>query len=302
MKLYMDPVNLNYFEALASKTRLRVVQLLSEKDMNIKELSEQLGISSSIMTKHIRKLESAKIITTRQVNKDGSRHKLCILLNPVTEIHVPHFRIDRSDDRKKMYETNLPVGQYTMLKARPPCGLASEETTLGDMDDPVHMLSPERVAAQLLWLGEGYVEYVLPNYLREGEKLTDIEIQGEFGSEAAGYNDNWPSQIHVLLNEIEICVFSTPGDIGSMRGSLTPQWWGNNQYGILVIIRVTEKGVLVNGELKSDVGISQFDAHCDKWVVRFLVEDQSKGGGGLTLFGEKFGNYSQNIRFLEFYE
>lgn len=301
MKISMNTTSLSYFEALASKTRLEIIRLLSEKDMNIKELANALGISSSIMTKHIRKLENAKIITTNTICKDGSRYKVCTLLNTITEIQ-PTFKINRGAEPETCYEISIPVGQFTDLFAIPPCGIANEEQMIGDLDDPIRMLAPDRFSAELIWIGEGFIEYTIPNYLREKQTLTALEISGEFGSETAGYNDDWPSHITVKLNEKNICSFTTPGDIGGRRGSLTPDWWRNNQYGILIIIRINKRGVFVNGEKKSNVTISDLNAHCDRWKLRFEVNAPSQDGGGLTIFGKKFGNYAQDLLFQEYYE
>ena len=47
------------YEALASKVRLKILRLLCRRKMNVKELAAEIGVSSSIMTMHIRKLELA---------------------------------------------------------------------------------------------------------------------------------------------------------------------------------------------------------------------------------------------------
>jgi predicted transcriptional regulator len=61
--------NLSFYEALASRTRLNIIQQLAKKDCNIKELAENLQVSSAIMTKHIRKLEAAGIVKAHMVKK-----------------------------------------------------------------------------------------------------------------------------------------------------------------------------------------------------------------------------------------
>ena len=301
MKLYIDPVNLNYFEALASQTSLRVIQLLSDKDMNIKELAEALDISSSIMTKHVRKLESAGLITTTNVNKDGNRHKVCTLLNLLTELQVP-FKNNRTDSGRSFHETSMPVGRFTDIQVTvPPCGLADEQRIIGGLDEPVYMLVPERTNAKMLWIGEGYVEYTFPNYLESNQRLTGISISGEFGSEVPGFNDDWPSTIHVTLNDRHLCSFTTPGDFGSVHGALTPAWWDNNQYGILVVIQIDQHGLTINGERKGSITVNDLAAAGDRWVLRFEVGSPAEKGGGLTIYGEKFGNYPQNLVLRTYY-
>ncbi len=54
------------YEALASNVRIKIIQLLAKNKMNVKELAQELGLSSAIVTMHIKKLEEAKIIKTER--------------------------------------------------------------------------------------------------------------------------------------------------------------------------------------------------------------------------------------------
>ncbi|MGC2930610.1 ArsR/SmtB family transcription factor, partial [Enterococcus faecium] len=54
---------------LASKTRIKIIQLLSKKMMNVKDLAKELGVSSAITTMPVKKLEEANIIKTEQVGQ-----------------------------------------------------------------------------------------------------------------------------------------------------------------------------------------------------------------------------------------
>ncbi len=67
MQIEYSAENLAVLEALSSETRIKIVELLSKQEMNIKELSAALGITNSIVTRHIRKLEQANIIKTKHV-------------------------------------------------------------------------------------------------------------------------------------------------------------------------------------------------------------------------------------------
>ena len=62
MQLDITPNSLPVYEALASNVRLQILQLISERDYNITELSESLGLSKAIITKHIQKLEETRLI------------------------------------------------------------------------------------------------------------------------------------------------------------------------------------------------------------------------------------------------
>ena len=67
------------YEALASKVRLKIIQLLAEKPRNIKELASELGLSSAIMTMHVKKLEKSGIVTSKRVRGNGGVKKICSL-------------------------------------------------------------------------------------------------------------------------------------------------------------------------------------------------------------------------------
>ena len=49
MQLEIDKSSLPVYEALASEVRLEIIQLLSKNKMNIKELANELGLSSPIV-------------------------------------------------------------------------------------------------------------------------------------------------------------------------------------------------------------------------------------------------------------
>ena len=48
--------NLEFFEALGSPVRLKIIGCLSKRSMNIKELAESVDVSRAIITSHIKKL------------------------------------------------------------------------------------------------------------------------------------------------------------------------------------------------------------------------------------------------------
>ena len=290
--------SLPFFAALASDVRIRMINLLAERDMNIKELAQAVGISSPIMLKHVRKLEDAGIIVTRMVNRNGSAQKMCTLLGTEYRVEMP----PRQMNLRNCHETHIPVGHYTDIDAQPTCGLATERDIIGQLDDPRYFLEPERVNAEAIWFAAGFVEYSLPNYLTIGQSVEEIEISFEISSEAPGFNDEWPSDIQVSLNGVLLCQWTSPGDFGEKRGVLTPQWWTGNQYGLLKTLRISHKGTLLDGRHVSDVMPENVLSRNDRrWVLRFEASKNAENAGGLTLFGGKFGNYKQAILVRTFF-
>lgn len=89
MQIEYSAENLAVLEALSSETRIKIVELLSKQEMNIKELSAALGITNSIVTRHIRKLEQANIIKTKHVAGKSGLQKISYMAIESVEILFP---------------------------------------------------------------------------------------------------------------------------------------------------------------------------------------------------------------------
>jgi predicted transcriptional regulator len=286
------------YEALASEVRLRLLDILADGPLNVKDLAGQLQLSSAILSMHVRKLEQAGLIRTEMRRVNGGTHKLCRLAENEVSIRLP-----QEGGRERQYhEQTIPVGHYTSFEVQPTCGLATREKVIGQFDDPRYFLEPERVSAGILWFGQGYVEYKTPNYLLPGQTPTELEISVEIASEAPGINDTWPSDIRFYVNDVRLGEWTSPGDYGGeTRGRYTPAWWNVNQYGLWKVIRVGEQGTYIDGQCISDTTIQDLKLEKHFWTLRFAVESDARHVGGLTLFGAGFGNYNQDIRFRVYY-
>lgn len=182
------------YEALASEVRWKIMTLLSEGEMNVKDLADVLELSPSIVTMHVRKLEQAELIGSRRVRLNGGTHKMCFLQQDAIEIELPS--VGSFADIK---EQSISVGHYTAFEVHPTCGLGTHEKEIGIWDDPRYFLDPERVHAAILWFGRGYVEYKTPNYLLPEDAPSAIEISMEIASEAPGLRDDWPLGYHIFI-------------------------------------------------------------------------------------------------------
>lgn len=302
MKIDVTEKWLPVYEALASDVRIRVIQLLAKKEMNIKELAEAVGLSSAIMTMHVKKLEKAGIIRATMVSSRGGAKKVCSLVTDYIEIAFP----SKEDPTPREYHlTEVSVGHYTDFDIEPTCGLATTEKVIGIFDEPRYFLDPERVNAKILWLAKGYVEYKVPNFLMKGEEPVELEVSMEISSEAPFANDNWPSDISFILNGVKVGTWTSPGDFGGgSRGKYTPDWWWNeiNQYGLLKVLKINRQGTFIDGRQLSDITIGQVDIKRKQWSFRIAVLEDAENVGGLTLFGSGFGNYNQDLLFKLYYE
>jgi predicted transcriptional regulator len=281
------------YEALASEVRLRILELLAEGPRNVKELAAAVELSSAIVTMHVKKLEQGGLIRTEHVRKGGGTHKMCSLAVSRIELSLPAA----ADTARRYREVSVPVGHYSRFDVQPTCGLATLDSVIGQFDDPRYFLEPERMHARILWFGRGYVEYHIPNYVLAGEPLEEIEISLEIGSEAPGTSDNWPSDIYFSLNDTPLGFWTSPGDPGEGRGVLTPAWWNVNQHGWLKVIRLTRSGTFLDGQRLSDVTLADIVMTRNEWLLRLEVPEHAAHVGGLTIYGEGFGNYNQDILF-----
>lgn len=295
MQVEINIESLPVYEALASKVRLQIIQLLSTKRMNIKEIAEELQLSSAIITQHIKKLEEAHIVKTERVGHQK-----------VVSLGIDHIDINFPKKIFNAYstvETYIPVGHYTDYSVEPTCGLANKDDFIGPVDEPKYFMVPERMSAQIVWFTKGFLEYQSPNLLKENDTLKMIEISFEISSEFPFSNNNWPSDITFSLNDHELGSWTSPGDFGDIRGKYNPEWYPDNlnQYGLLKTIRITEHGTNIDGDFLSPFKISDLDASTDTWKFRFEVKENAKNVGGCTLFGKNFGNHNQDIKIKLFY-
>ena len=301
MELQLDITksSLIVYEALASDVRLQIIQLLSKQKMNIKELSEELKLSSPIVSKHINKLEESGIIKTEKIPGKSGLQRVSILKVDNIEIVFPK-KIYHSFET---YVTSIPIGHYTDYHVTPSCGLADAKDFIGNVDEPRYFMDARRMDANILWFTSGYVEYKTPNFLTEENNLEQIDITLELSSEFPFANDVWPSDITFSLNGIEVGTWTSPGDFADTRGKLNPDWWPNNvnQYGLLKTLRITNHGTYMDGDMVSNVTTSDFKESTEIWDLKISVKEDAVNVGGLTLFGKKFGNHEQDILFKVYY-
>jgi predicted transcriptional regulator len=294
MKIEATGKNLSFFECFSSATRLKIIELLNEKPMNIKDLAEAVGYSSAIMTKHIQKLEESGIISTHSEPGKRGTQKMCSL---TMDSVLLQLKTEATQPDPNRYSLSIPIGQYANYQVKPTCGLASETKIIGFFDDARYFSDPEHVRASHLWFSSGYIEYRLPNYLLSHQKLRSVDISLELCSEAPGFQENWPSDISFYLNNIPIGTWTCPGDFGSKRGAYTPIWWEHGtQHGLLKNISLRKDGTYLDGIRLSDTTIHDIPlAYGNDFHFRIASHIEAEHCGGVSLFGRKFGNYDQDI-------
>lgn len=299
MIIEVSTSNLKFLEAFSSETRIKIIEIIGQKPMNIKELASHLGLSSAIITKHIQHLETAGIVKCENTAGKRGMQKICSI-----NLESVLLQFIRKDRQTNSYLHSIPVGQYSAYNIKPTCGLASDSKILGILDDPRYFGDPDHTNAALLWFGSGWVEYSLPNFLLKNQITRRIEISMEICSEFPGYNENWPSDITFYINGAVLGLWTCPGDFGETRGVYTSDWWiHGTQYGLLKTIIINKEGSFVDGVKMSDVKINDLGIQYGK-VITFRIAslDNVRNQGGVTIFGKGFGNYNCNIEVCMEYE
>ncbi len=288
---------LEIFKALGSELRINIIKFLQENhEMNMNELATSLGITNGALTSHIKKLEESGIIQVMTERGSHGNQKVCKVA--VDKI-VVDVESEENEEDQNIYNTEVKVGHYSDYDVYPTCGLATSQAIVGEVDDPRYFSHPDRINAGILWFTKGYIEYMIPNLLPSATKIDQITVSLEISSEAPGINNDWPSDISILLNDVKIGTWTSPGDYGDVQGIFTPDWWfpNWNQYGLLKMIVINKKGTFVDGLKISNVTINEFNLDYKSTVrFKFEIEEDAKNVGGITIFGSEFGNYNQDIK------
>ena len=284
-------------KGISSTSRLDILRLLHTKGpMNVNEISAALSLPQSTVATSVQALEEAELIDTKTVKAKKGHQKICSAR--YDEIII---RFDDAGElpRDETIEVSMPIGLYTSCDVRAPCGLCSSEGVIGLLDVPNFFLDPNRMQAGLLWFGRGYVEYKFPNNAKIlNEKVSAVEFSMELSSEVPGTNTNWPSDITLWINNVDVGTWTSPGDYGDKRGVYTPRWWKleGSQYGKLKTWTISQNGTFIDGIKISDVKLADLDLDNHHSIrMRIGIAEQAKRPGGINIFGRGFGNYDQDI-------
>lgn len=283
--------------ALSAPQRVRLLRLLAGRSMNVNDIAAALGITQSTASSHIRVLQEAGLVKSTFVSTDKGAEKRCRAT--FTRL-VFENNVDPADISEDVQEVVMPIGLYTAVSVEPHCGLADDVRVLGSYDDPQVFLSPERVGAQILWCRAGWLEYTMPCQIPSRATVTGVEFEAELCAEAPGYNNDYPSDLTVWMNGVEIATWRAPGSFGGRRGRLNPTWWPDcyTQNGELKTWSIDATASRIDGKPAGTACLTDLDISPDRpIVVRLGNKDDAEYRNGMNLFGKRFGNYAQDIVF-----
>ncbi|WP_145947680.1 transcriptional regulator [Paenibacillus sp. Y412MC10] len=284
--------------ALSTRARVDMLKLLYTRSMNIIEISEALKLPVSTVANNVKILEAAKLLTTELLPAARGAMKVCT--RSYDDIHISlNPAIQSTKENYGVYEVEIPIGLYSDCEVYPTCGMASGTEMIIREDEPASFYHPKHIDAQIIWFRKGYLEYILPLELPQNVKIKSLELSMEICSEAPNFDNDWPSDISVWLNGLEIGMWTSPGDFGDRRGRLNPSWWldWTTQYGLLKTWRVDEDRTTLDMKKVSDVGINdlQLDGR-PNLRLRIGVDPNAVHKGGVNIFGRQFGDYEQDIK------
>lgn len=282
--------------ALSTPLRLRIIRLLCGSNYYVHEIAQHLKIPTSTAALNVRILEEAGLIATSQAPGTRGMAKVCLkMISTVTT----NLNYDWLHSSTHQVSYSIPIGSFSDCDpGYRLCGLHGEYELIGPSNNPSCFYRPDRLEAQLLWIDQGYVEYRIPNDALVENNAVGMRISFEACSEVANYNPDWPSDIYVSVNGVELGVWTCPGDFGGRRGLFSPESWptSSTQFGHLKTWTVDTNGTTLDGKFLSGVTIDHLNLHQGNFFsLRIGVHPDAKNVGGMNLFGARFGDHPQDI-------
>lgn len=290
------------FRALSAPMRLKIMELIYENDqLSMNSLAEALNLSNSAISMHVSKLESSGLVS---IHTASGKRGIMKIVQPVYSRMI--VDLAPQDKPRHCYQDDISIGHFSNCEVHPTCGLATTGYIIGELDDPRIFSYPDRFNAGIMWIGWGNIQYNLPNRLRAGQTLNELQISFEISSECPEVNEDYPSDIYFEINDIPLGKWISPGDYGARRGLLSPYWWPEllNQYGLLKTLIINSEGTFIDGTHKiSKTTIADLQIDYNSNIdLKFSVPKDTPNCGGMTLFGENFGDYNQNIKVKAYYD
>ena len=103
----------------------------------------------------------------------------------------------------------------------------------------------------------------------------------------------------MLVNNIELLTFTSPGDFGGRRGKYTPEFWpiSSTQFGLLTNIKINRHGVFLNDKLHNkEITFNDLNLLSGSAIQLTIgIKENAIHKGGINLFGKNFGDFPQAI-------
>lgn len=282
--------------ALAVRERVMILKNLLHSSKSLSSIAQELNIPVSSVSRHIDVLAEAGLIYLTY--QPGLKGHIKFVSQAILGFSVS-LEPTHDTAKEEEYSVEMPLGMFTSCDIKAPCGMVGKESSIESFDDPRVFFSPARVGAECIWFDSGFISYQFPAQPLAHHRCREISFTFEICSETIYFNNNWPSDITVRVNGVELLTFTSPGDFGGRRGKYTPAYWPvtSTQFGLLKKIAVTEDGVYMDNVLAnnkvtfSDLGLYDHNAV----TFEIGIKENAEHRGGLNLFGKNFGDFPQAI-------
>ena len=289
-------------QALSASVRRKIMCLLRSSCYSIAELAKILKLPVSTVSFHINILKKAGLISV--TIKRNSRGNAKLISRQIDNLSID-FNSESENKKRLQYVQEIPLGSFSDVNVQAGCGMASESEILIADDMPGAFFAPQRLKAQIIWFSKGYIEYRIPNYMLKDRGVKAILLSMEICSEAPNFRNDWKSDITFWVNGVEVANYCSLGDFGGRRGRLNPEWWSDysSQYGIVKTIKITNDCVYLDETAVSTQTIKKLNlTKGDYFIFRIGVKEDAKNQGGVNIFGEKFGDFSQGLMYMVDFE
>ena len=289
-----DQLN-DIMQALGTPVRRKIMALLRSSCFSVAELAKRLKLPISTVSFHLNILHKAGLISVTV--KKNSRGNAKIISRQIDSLSLD-FLVGAHTERNNHFAMEIPLGSFTDACVEAGCGMASETEIIISDDLPGAFFSPLRQSAQIIWFSKGYLEYRVPNYMLKNKQVKAVMFSMEICSEAPNYRNDWESDITFWVNGVELATYLSPGDFGGRRGRLNPDWWSDfsTQYGIMKTLRITQKCVFLDETPVQTYTIEKLGLQQGDFItLRIGVKKDARHQGGVNLFGERFGDFSQGL-------
>lgn len=205
------------------------------------------------------------------------------------------------------YTTSLEAGQYIGYDvAGPWTGLMREDGSyIGNGDDPSVFGWPSHVEADFLWFTSGWMQWSYPLTIPDTSVVKSLSYTIEISSETGCASWDWPSDVIININGVDIDTWVIPSDPDAKYGYAYQENHldeGSSQYGWLCTWTVDETGTYLEylfrlGNMQktkvSDVTIEDLNIMLGQPInVKISVPyDDSNPMGGINIYGDYWGDY-----------
>ena len=146
--------------ALSVPDRVRILKSLLQRSKNLSDLSAELDIPLTSVSRHVDALAEAQLIFVNYQPGLKGHTKFCSQMVMSYTVSMEAPKVDETKDAE--YTMEMPVGLFSHCHIKAPCGMTGRDGYIAAFDDPSVFFMPERVSAECIWFDTGFISYNFP--------------------------------------------------------------------------------------------------------------------------------------------